>query len=81
MYVVSDVITRQVRLVYMYAVRMLRYHDYLYNGCRGLRVIPVPAGIPDPTRTGGYGSGRVDASRVRVYPLLPVKKVPKSHNY
>jgi len=27
------------------------------------------------------GSGRVDALRVRVYPLLPVKKVPKSHNY
>ena len=39
------------------------------------------------TRTGGYtrpvpaGTGRVNASRIRVYPLLPVKKVPKSRNY
>jgi len=37
---------------------------------------PVPAGIPDPTRIRGYGSGRVNALRVRVglYPLLSVKK-------
>jgi len=44
-----------------------------------------------PTRApnaGGVGqnrrlltNNRLDALRVRVYPLLPVKKVPKSHNY
>jgi len=32
------------------------------------------ASIPDPIRTRGYGSGRVDSSRVRVYPLIPEKK-------
>ena len=37
-------------------------------------------GVCGYTRTRGYGSGRVDAPRVRVYPLLPVKKFP-SHNY
>ena len=44
---------------------------------RGLRVYPtrpVPAGMG---RVGymlhEYGLGRVDASRVRVYPFLPVK--------
>ena len=35
--------------------------------------------VADVVGVCGYGSGRVDASRVRVYPLLPVKKVPKSH--
>jgi len=47
--------------------------------------LELVAGIPDPTRTRGYGSGRVDFSRVglgrvrvrrprvRVYPVLPVK--------
>jgi hypothetical protein len=46
--------------------------------------IPVPAGLPDPTRTRGFGSGRVNSPRVRVgsgrcltgtgKPVLPVKK-------
>jgi len=55
-----------------------------FRNCRGLRVYPYPRVYPtrpDPTRTRGYRSGRVDALRVRVYPVLPVKKVPKSHNY
>jgi len=42
---------------------------------------PCCIGVCEYTRTREYGSGRINASRVRVYPLLPVKKVPKSHNY
>jgi len=53
------------------------------EGHRGLRVYPYPRvypTLPVPAGTGrgvymlhGYGLGRVDALRVRVYPFLPVK--------